>query len=104
MTDRQFLWGLSNGIIVLAVAGVFWLGWGFGPHLGNGGWILPAVFTVVVYGTCGAIVLLAVRLRHRVGFKRAELKYGDERQRAESHKITGRVGRSRSTVVLLSGA
>jgi hypothetical protein len=88
MTDRQFLWGLSNGIIVLAVAGVFWLGWGFGPHLGNGGWILPAVFTVVVYGTCGAIVLLAVRLRHRVGFKRAELKYGDERQRAESHKIT----------------
>ncbi len=87
MTDRQFLWGLSNGTIVLAIAGTFWLGYGFGPHLGQGGWVLPAVFTVVLYGTCTAIVWLAVRLRRRVGFKRSKLKQADERQRAETHKI-----------------
>jgi hypothetical protein len=87
MTDRQFLWGLSNGIIVLAIAGTFWLGYGFGPHLGDAGWVLPTVFTVVLYGTCAVIVWLAVRLRHRVGFKRSELKEGDERQRAETRKM-----------------
>ncbi len=87
MTDRQFLWGLSNGVIVLAIAGTFWLGYGFGPHLGEGGWLLPAVFTVVLYGTFVAIVWLTVRLRRRVGFRRSELKQADERQRAETHKI-----------------
>jgi hypothetical protein len=87
MTDRQFLWGLSNGVIALAIAGTFWLGMGFGPYLGNAGWALPAVFTVVVYGTFAAIVWLAVRLRRRVGFKRSELKQGDERQRAETRRI-----------------
>lgn len=87
MTDRQFLWGLSSGIMVLAIAGTFWLGWGFGPHLGDGGWLLPAVFTVVVYGSCGVIIWLGFRLRRRVGFKRSELKDADERQRAETHKM-----------------
>jgi MFS family permease len=87
MTDRQFLWGLSNGIIVLAIAGTFWLGYGIGPHLGDAGWVLPAAFTVIVYGTCGAIVWLALRLRRRTGFKRSELKQADERQRAETHKM-----------------
>jgi hypothetical protein len=87
MTDRQFLWGLSNGIIVLAIAGTFWLGYGFGPHLGEGGWVLPAVFTVVVYGTCGAIVWLVLRLGRKTGFKRSELKHGDDRQRAETHRM-----------------
>ena len=87
MNDRQFLWGLSNGIIALAIAGVFWVGWGFGPLLGNAGWAPPAVFTVVVYSTSGSIVWLAVRLRRRVSFKRSELKQGDERQRAESQRI-----------------
>ena len=87
MTDRQFSWGLANGIMVLAIAGVFWFGWGFGPHLGDGGWILPAAFTIVVYGTCGVIVWKAVVLRRRTGFKLSELKEGEERQRAESRKI-----------------
>jgi hypothetical protein len=87
MTDRQFLWGLSNGIMALAIAGTFWLGWGFGPHFGEVGWTLDAVFTVVLYGLFAVIVWLAIRLRRRVGFKRSELKQGDERQRAESHRI-----------------
>jgi hypothetical protein len=87
MTDRQFLWGLSNGIIVLALAGTFWLGMGFGPHLGEDGWVMPALFTVVVYGTCAALVWFAVRLRRRVGFKRSELKQADDRQRAETRKL-----------------
>jgi hypothetical protein len=87
MTDRQFLWGLSNGIIVLALAGTFWLGYGFGPLLGEGGWVLPAVFTVIVYGTFGAIVWLGNRLRRRTGFKRSELRQADDRQRAETHKM-----------------
>jgi hypothetical protein len=87
MTDRQFLWGLSSGIMVLAIAGTFWLGYGFGPHLGDGGWLLPAVFTVVVYGTCGVIIWLGLRLRRRAGFKRSELKHADERQRAVTRKM-----------------
>jgi hypothetical protein len=87
MTDRQFLWGLSNGIIVLAIAGTFWLGYGFGPHLGEDGWVLPAVFTVVVYGTCGVIVWLGIRLKRRTGFKRSELSQADDRQRAETHRM-----------------
>ena len=87
MTDRLYFWGLSNGIIVLAIAGTFWLGMGFGPHLGGSGWVLPAVFTVVLYGSFAAIVWLAVRLRRRVGFKRSDLRQGDERQRAETRRI-----------------
>jgi hypothetical protein len=87
MTDRQFLWGLSNGVLVLALAGTFWLGYGFGPHLGDVGWVLPAVFTVGLYGTCAAIVWLAIRLKRKGGFKRSELKQGDERQRAETRKM-----------------
>jgi hypothetical protein len=105
MTDRQFFWGLSNGIIVLAIAGTFWLGMGFGPHLGETGWPLAAVFTVVLYGTCAAIVWLAVRLRRRVGFKRSELKQGDERQRAETHKIMVgflRIGIAQTVLVALA--
>jgi threonine/homoserine/homoserine lactone efflux protein len=87
MTDRQFLWGLSSGIMVLAIAGTFWLGYGFGPHLGDAGWLLPAMFTVVVYGTCAFIIWLGVRLRRRAGFKRSDLKHADEHQRAETHKM-----------------
>jgi hypothetical protein len=87
MTDRQFLWGLSSGIMVLAIAGTFWLGYGFGPELGHAGWVLPALFTVVVYGACAVIIRLAIRLRRRAGFKRSQLKDADERQRAETHKM-----------------
>jgi hypothetical protein len=87
MTDRQFFWGLSNGLIVLAIAGTFWLGIGFGPYLGTVGWVTAGLFTVVLYGTCAAIVWFAIRLRRRSGFKRSELKLGDERQRAETRKI-----------------
>jgi hypothetical protein len=30
MTERQFSWGLSNGVIALSIAGTFWLGYGIG--------------------------------------------------------------------------
>jgi hypothetical protein len=97
MTERQFCWGLSNGIIVLAIAGTFWLGMGFGPHLGEVGWPLAALFTVVLYGTWAAIVWRAVRFRRRVSFKRSELKQGDARQLAETHRIL--IGFQRITIV-----
>jgi hypothetical protein len=87
LTDRQFLWGLSNGIIVLTLAGIFWFGMGFGPRLSDGGWVVPAVFTVVVYGAGGVLVWRAIRLKRQVGFKSSELKLSDERQRAETHRI-----------------
>ena len=87
MTDRQFFWGLSNGIIVLAIAGTFWLGMAIGPHFGEVGWGMAAAFTLVLYGPCAWIIWLAIRLRLRFGFKRSELKQGDERQRAETHRI-----------------
>jgi hypothetical protein len=87
MTDRQFLWGLSNGIIVLALAGTFWFGYGFGPHLGEAGWVVAGVFTIALYGTCATIIWLAVRLKRTVGFKRSELKQNDEPQRAETRRL-----------------
>ena len=87
MTDRQFLWGLSNGGFALAMAGVFWLGFGFSQQLNQGGWTFPAVFTVMVYGTFAVIIWRAVLLRRRAGFKRSEFKQADDAQRAEAHKI-----------------
>jgi hypothetical protein len=50
VTDRQFLWGLSNGVTVFAIAGAFWLGLGIGTVATNVGWLVCALSTAVQAG------------------------------------------------------
>ena len=53
MTERQFFWGLANGIIVLAIAGVFWFGMALGPYAAEAGWLLCTVVTLITFRTQG---------------------------------------------------
>jgi hypothetical protein len=75
MDKRLFLWGLSNGATMLALAGAFWIGLGIGmvaqQHVP---WAIPAIGTVIQVGGCVWLILAAVRLRRRSGFQRAELR------------------------------
>jgi MFS family permease len=87
MTERQFFWGLANGIIVLAIAGVFWFGMALGPYAAEAGWLLCTVVTLITYGSCGAIIWAAFRLRHKFGFKRSELRQSNDLQRMINRKI-----------------
>ena len=69
----MFLWGLSGGAVVFAVAGAFWVGIGAAMTGKQGLWTLSAIATVVEL--TGAVVLIrfALRLRRRSGFQRSEL-------------------------------
>ena len=87
MRTRVFLWGLSNGIIALTIAALFWLGLGLGPYADKVEWFVDALFMLVVYGSCGVSIWAAVRLRRRSGFQRTDLKPSDPIQRAENRKI-----------------
>ncbi len=87
MTDRQFSWGLAKGIMVLAIAGIFWFGMALGPYASEAGWLLYTVTTVIAYGSCGAIIWAAFRFRRKFGFKRSELKQSNDIQRMINRKI-----------------
>ena len=90
MTSRQFLWGLSNGVSVLAIAGTFWFGAGLGPATWRIGPELWTVFLAILLTSCVATLRAAARLRRRSGFKISEVRQGDARGLAETRKI--RVG------------
>jgi len=83
---RLFLWGLSNGIIALTIATLFWMGLGLGPYAGSVEWYVDALVAVVVYGCCGICIWGAVRLRRRSGFRREDLRTSDPGQRSENRK------------------
>ena len=75
MNRRLFLWGLSNGATMLALAGAFWIGLGIGmvaQHHVH--WAVPAVGTVIQVGGGVGLFLAAARLRRRSGFQRSELR------------------------------
>jgi hypothetical protein len=77
MSYRQFMWGLSNGVLVLTMAGGFWLGI-IGSIVHRPEILGPA-------GTIGLVLLLwgFVRLRRKsAGFSVAELKNGTEEQQS----------------------
>lgn len=84
MSYRQFVWGLSVGVNVCAIAGTFWLGlaaWSAG---------LPffLVSTIFIVAAAGAIFVAAARLRRKAtGFSYSELKDADESQRRQTRKI-----------------
>src|SRR5438477_7387008 len=82
MSYRQFMWGLSNGVLVLMLAGGFWLG-----ILGS---ILVRSELVGAVGVlCVASLLLGfVHLRRKsAGFILAEMKNGTEEQRLSLQRI-----------------
>ena len=77
MTHGQFLWGLSHGVLVLAVSGAFWLGLGLGPaawRAGLGAWV--AALVLMIGG--GAIFVYAGSvLRQRSHFRASMLRRHD---------------------------
>lgn len=77
MTTGQVLWGLSNGVLVFAIAGAFWLGMAFGPAawaIGVAPWL---VVLAVMIGGAAALMRAAVRLRRRSGFRASGLRRAD---------------------------
>ncbi len=89
MNDRQFLWGLSNGVTVFALAGAFWLGLGIGTMASKVGcgWLVCAPLTVLQVGVCAGLLWAGFRLRRRSGFRRSELRQGDGRRTPEAQRI-----------------
>ena len=82
MSYRQFMWGLSNGVLVLALAGGFWLG-----IIGS------IVHRPDILGSVGIIGLLLLLVgfvwlrRKSAGFRLAEMKNGTEEQRSSLQQI-----------------
>jgi len=94
MNDRQFLWGLSNGVMVFAVAGAFWLGLGIGmagPHVG---WQVSASSTVIQIGVLAALLRTAVKLKRRSRFLVSELRQRDGGRTPETKRILIGLGRT----------
>jgi hypothetical protein len=73
----QVLWGLSNGVMVFAIAGAFWLGMALGPAafaIGVVPWL--AVLAAMV-GGAATLMRAAFRLRRRSGFRASDLRRMD---------------------------
>jgi hypothetical protein len=94
MTYRQSVWGLSNGITVLAVSGLFWLslGLGLGVRLvvsaENRAWLFP-ILALVNPALFIVLLVVAFRLRRKAkGFRLSEVRDGDEAARRETRRIT----------------
>jgi hypothetical protein len=81
---RQFFWGLSNGIIVLALATVFWFG--IVAAFGGRPWMLPMALSIVVLTP--ALLFGAIRVRRSAkGFGMADLKRAQGPGRDEIQRI-----------------
>jgi hypothetical protein len=87
MSERQFLWGLSNGVMVFAITGAFWLGLWIGTAAPRIGGLVCAVSTVLQVGICAALLWAAVRLRRKSGFRRSELRQAEGRRSPETQHI-----------------
>jgi len=77
MSYRQFMWGLSNGVLVLTVAGGFWLGI-VGSMVHRPEILGPAGIVGLVLLLWGFICLR----RKSAGFSLAEMKNGTDQQRS----------------------
>jgi hypothetical protein len=88
VTDRQFLWGLSNGVGVFAIAGAFWLGLGIAFAATQIGSLACTLGSAVQVGIGGALFWAAVRLRRKSGFRRSELRQVRERSPETRRIIT----------------
>jgi len=101
----QFLWGLSNGVFVFAIAGAFWLGLGIGTNVTNVGWLVCALSTALQVGVCAALIWASVRLRRKSGFRRSELRQGDRSRSLETqHILVGFLWTTAGQAVLIAFA
>ena len=84
MSYRQFIWGLSNGVVALAMSGAFWFGMAAWPTK-----LSVFLALLLLNGACfTAIITAAVRLRRKSnGFKLSELTHADESLRRQTRKI-----------------
>lgn len=77
MDRRLFLWGLSNGATMLALAGAFWFGLAIGltAERVRLPWQVPAIGTLIQLAAAAVLIRAAMHLRRRSGFQRSELKH-----------------------------
>ena len=94
MDDRQFLWGLSGGASVLAIAGFFWFGVSFGVITAKFGWWVWGLSTALQAGISAGIFWAASRLRRRSGFVP-----GDVGRNQRQRKVTQRILRAFGWIV-----
>jgi hypothetical protein len=91
MLRRQFLWGLSIGVSVFAIAGAFWFGLGITSVLTpSTSWRVWAVAKGIQAGTLLGLLWASARLRRRSGFRASDFRNGDERERAEARHTRAR--------------
>src|SRR5437868_833474 len=78
---RQFMWGLSNGIFVLALAGAFWFV--------LAAWAANALGAIVPIPVVAAsLVYAARRVRRKAsGFQIKEIENGSSGERARTRRI-----------------
>jgi MFS family permease len=81
MTTGQVLWGLSNGVLVFAIAGAFWFGMALGPVAFAIGVVPWLAVLAVMLGGAAALVRAALRLRRRSGFRTSDLRRTDPETR-----------------------
>ncbi len=77
MTTGQVLWGLSNGVLVFAIAGAFWLGMALGPAAFAIGVVPWLAVLAAMIGGAAALMRAALRLRRRSGFRASDLRRAD---------------------------
>lgn len=86
--DRQFYWGLSLGIIVLALVGFVWFGWAIS--------VFESPVAAAVCGTLdailtGCLIWAGRRVRREAsGFKRSDLRQGTEEHRIANRRTSSR--------------
>ena len=81
MNTGQYLWGFSNGVLVFAVSGAFWVGLGLGPASYRIGVVPWAVVLAGMVGGAAVFVRSALRLKRRSGFRTSDLRRADPETR-----------------------
>lgn len=85
MGYRQFMWGLSNGIVVLTLSGTFWLGLAAIKWSTVRGPLMASALLIIPSAT--ALFVGAIRIRRKAtGFKLSELRNADEFQRSTTKR------------------
>ena len=87
MNRRLFLWGLSNGATMLALAGAFWIGIGVAMVANRGHWALAAFGTLLQVAGAVGLSWASALLRRRSGFQGAELRQLQGVERAQKRHI-----------------
>jgi hypothetical protein len=84
--NRQFYWGLSLGIIVLAFVGFVWFGWAISVFESP---VTGALCGALDVALTGCLIWAGLRVRRKArGFKRSDLRVGNQEQRIANRKVS----------------